>query len=314
MKRSRALVRTFQKIALTMAACLLTTMVASAVQIAFDLPSSIECRDVTSKEFASANPNLKMVEGKFHISSWIDDGTAGSIIDFVYTFKANQTMRIQDYTPNTTLESAVAEDHIEITDAKEDSSAAGLDGHLAYHPLTIGSTLNQSSKKSEASHYKQIAAKDTVLSSGTIDREHGIIFRIRPSRTAAIEGAKEFTFVAVVPRGWRGDMCTISCTGRTPKHTMLTKSVISAGSKTAIVGLYLSGDGEAAALAEQLRVTTDTYDALFAVAKSSNVVQMISTQASSVFGGLTKSDRRKKLQEAKDTMLQTRDRLTQLAK
>jgi hypothetical protein len=269
---------------------------------------------VTSREFAGANPNLKMVEGRFRISSWIDDGTSGAIIDFVYTFKTNQTMRIQDYTPNTTLESAVAEDHIEITDAKEDSSAAGLDGHLVYHPLTLGSTLNQSSKKSEASHYKQIAAKDTVLSSGTIDREHGIIFRIRPSRTAAIEGAKEFTFVAAVPRSWRGDLCTISCTGHTPKHTMLAKSVVSAGSKTAIVGLYLSGDGEAAALAERLRVSTDTYDGLLALGKSNNVFQTISTQASSVFGGLSKSERRKKLQEAKDTMLQTRDRLTQLAK
>ena len=279
---------------------------ASAVQIAFDLPSSIECRDVTSKEFAGANPNLKMVEGRFRISSWIDDGTSGAIIDFVYTFKTNQTMRIQDYTPNTTLESAVAEDHIEITDAKEDSSAAGLDGHLAYHPLTLGSTLNQSSKKSEASHYKQIAAKDTVLSSGTIDREHGIIFRIRPSRTAAIEGAKEFTFVAVAALAvGRGDLCADLLHGAHAEahHAGQVGRSRPAARRRSWVCICRAM-AEAVSLAERLRVSTDTYDALLALGKSNNVFQTISTQASGVFGGLSKSERRKKLQEAKDTMLQ----------
>jgi hypothetical protein len=41
MKRSRSLVRTVRKIGLTVAICWSTTLAASAVQIAFDLPSCV---------------------------------------------------------------------------------------------------------------------------------------------------------------------------------------------------------------------------------------------------------------------------------
>jgi hypothetical protein len=300
--------------ALIVAALSTMPIVAWGAQIAFDLPSSIECHDISSKEFACAHPNLKTIEGKFRISAWMIEGTSVEILDFVYTLKTNETMRVQDYTPNTTLESAVVEDHIEITDAKEDSTAGAVDGHIAYKPLNLGGSHNQTSKKSEASHYKQIAAKDTVLSSGTIDREHGVIFRIRPSRTAALEGAKEFTFVAVVPKSWRGDLCTISCAARMTKRTMLSTSVVSVGLKQAQIGMYLSPDAECAALADELRTREKTYEDLLAKAQTKgNVFQTISTQASGLLTG-AKSQQRKKLQEVEEAVLEIQNRLKQLAK
>ncbi len=283
-------------------------------QVAFDLPSSIECHDISSKEFVCANPNLKTIEGKFRISAWMVEGTSSDVLDFVYTFKTDETMRVQDYTPNTTLESAVAEDHIEITDAKEDSTAAGMDGHAVCKPLSLGGSHNHSSKKSESSHYKQIAAKDTVLSSGTIDREHGVIFHIRPSRTAALEGAKEFTFVAVVSKSWRGDVCTISCAARTTKHTMFSTSVVSVGFKQAQIGMYLSQDVECAALAEELRIREMSYEDVLAKAQSKgNMFQTISTQATELLLG-TKSQQQKKPQEGENAILNIQNHLKQLAK
>ena len=283
-------------------------------QVAFDLPSSIECHEISSKEFACANPNLKMIEGKFRISAWIVEGTSTDVLDFVYTLKTDETMRVQDYTPNTTLESAVVEDHIEITDAKEESTAAGMDGHVVSKPLSLGGSHNQSSKKSESSHYKRIAAKDTVLSSGTIDREHGVVFHIRPSRTAALEGAKEFTFVAVVAKSWRGDVCTISCAARTTKHTMLSTSVVSVGFKQAQIGMYLSQDVECAALADELRSREKNYEDVLAKAPSKgNVFRSISKQAAELLFG-TKLQQRKEPQEAENAILDIQNRLNQLAK
>jgi hypothetical protein len=293
--------------ALVLAAFSMMTIVASGAQITFDPPGSIECRDVTSKEFACAHPNLKTIEGKFQISDWTVEGTSADIIDLVYTFKTDETMRIQDYSPKTTLESAVEEDHIEITDAKENSTVGGIDGHVTCKPLILSGSHSETSKKSEASHYKQIAAKDTVLSSGTIDREHGVVFRIRPSRKAALEGAKEFTFVAVVPKTWRGDFCTITCVARTTKHNIISTSVVSAGAKTIPVGMFLSGDAEAGALAEELRIGEGVYEDVLIKSKAS-IFQTFSAY------GPSKSKQLKKLQDAENAVLQTRSRLKELAR
>jgi hypothetical protein len=91
-----------------------------------------------------------------------------------------------------------------------------------------------------------------VLAAGTTHREHGVFFKLRPSKGASLEGGKEFTFLAVVPKEWRGDWCTVVCAARAEKKSLLKKSVALAGVEQAHVGMYLSGDREASDLAESL--------------------------------------------------------------
>ena len=169
-------------------------------QVAFDLPSSIECRDVTTREFSLAHPQERLIEAKLRISARMISGDYANIVDFEYFVRAGMTARVQDYQPNTTLESTVDDDKVEITAAEENAKSAGLDAHVTLRPVVLGGTFNRSAKKSESSHFKQLAAKDIVLASGTIERERGVFFRIRPSRTAALEGGREFTIVAAVPK------------------------------------------------------------------------------------------------------------------
>jgi hypothetical protein len=38
-------------------------LLADNTRIVFDLPGTIECRDVTPKDFAAAHPSLKVIEG-----------------------------------------------------------------------------------------------------------------------------------------------------------------------------------------------------------------------------------------------------------
>jgi hypothetical protein len=313
MKPLASLVRIANLVAPIMVAYSTMPSVSLGAEIAFDLPSSIECRDVTTKEFAVAHFNLRMVEAKLRISARVIDGKPADIVEFLYFVKTDGSMRVQDYSPNTTLESAVAEDHIEITDATENSKATGLDAHVAYKPLLLGGSQNRNSKKSESSHYQQIAPKDTVLSGGTIDREHGVFFRIRPSRSASLEGGKEFTLVATVPRSWRGDLCTISCAARATKHSMMSTSVVPAGTSQVQVGMYLSGDAEAAALAENLRISQEAFAKLLAKHSKDNVFQTISTQTGNLLTGKTARQRRE-LEEAKKAVAETQARIEQLAK
>jgi hypothetical protein len=289
---------------------------ARAAQIVFDLPESIECRDVTPAEFA-AREYLKVIEGKLRISARVAQGSESEIVDFLYHIASpDKRVRFQDYLPNTTLESAVAEDRIEIKDATESATTAGADVHVVYKLLALGGSLAQSSKNSESSHYKQIAPRELVVASGTTDREHGVFYRLRPSRAASLEGAKEFTFLATVPKAWRGDVCTISCAARGKKDSWWSTSVAPAGARRAEVGMYLAGDAEAAALAEQLRRAQEEHaKALAAQPPKPNVLDTLSSHSVGLFSG-KKSDAetQRELEMAEQALADVRERLGQMAR
>ena len=221
--------------------------------VLFDLPDTIECTDVTPQNFAANHPDLKVIEAKLRISARIPEGKETDLVDFLYMItSAGMRMKIQDYLPNTTLESTVQGDQIEIADTSESSSATAEDAHINYKVLGLGGAANQGSKKTESSKYKQIAPKALVVASGTTNREHGVFFKLEPSKGTSLEGAKTFTFLAIVPKGWRGDWCIVSCAARAKKKSLFSTTVFVAGVEQAHIGMYLSGDREASHRAEQL--------------------------------------------------------------
>lgn len=226
---------------------------AGEARVLFDIPDKIECRDVTPGKCAAAHPDLKVIEAKFRISASLIEGTETSIVDFAYIVVSPEfRLKIQDFLPNTTLESTAAGDSIEVADTTESSTGLTEDAKVAYKILALGASHSQTAKKTESDKYKQVAPKALVLASGTINREHGVFFKLRPSLGASLEGAKEFTFLAVVPKTWRGDWCTVTCVARTSKKVPFGTATLLAGVEQAHVGLYLSGDHEANALADKL--------------------------------------------------------------
>jgi hypothetical protein len=226
---------------------------AGDTRVAFDIPDRIECRDVTPEKCAAAHPHLKVIEAKFRISASFIEGSEESVVDFVYMITSPEMrMEIQDYLPNTTLESTLAGDQIEVSDTTENNATASEDAHVAYRVLTLGGTKSESSKKTEADKYKRIVSKALVLASGTTNREHGVFFKLRPSKGASLEGGKEFTFLAIVPKSWRGDWCNVVCAARATKKSFYSTKVTIGGVEQAHVGLYLTGDREASDLADAL--------------------------------------------------------------
>lgn len=229
------------------------SLCAADARVLFDIPDKIECRDVTPEKCAAAHPDLKVIEAKFRISASLIEGTEAAIVDFAYLVVSPEfRLKIHDYLPNTTLESTAAGDSIEVADTTESTHGLTEDAKVGYKILSLGVSLNQTAKKTESGKYKQIAPKSLVLASGTINREHGVFFKLRPSLGASLEGAKEFTFLAVVPKTWRGDWCTVTCVARTTKRVPFGTATILAGVEQAHVGLYLSGDHEANALTDKL--------------------------------------------------------------
>ena len=244
----------------TILTCLGSLVVSSAAaraadhpQVVFDIPDKIECRDVTPEKCAAAHPTLKVIEAKFKISASFVEGGESKIVDFDYMISSpGMRLKILDYLPNTTLESTFADDRIEVADSTESTETNSDDAKVAYTVLSLGGSRAQTSKKSEQNHYKRVAPKALVLASGTINRGHGVFYKLRPSTGASLEGAKEFTFLAIVPKNWRGDWCSFNCAARSEKKSLVSTSVTLAGIESAHVGLYFVGDHDASDLASEL--------------------------------------------------------------
>lgn len=226
---------------------------AETTRVLFDIPDKIECRDVTPETCAAAHPTLKVIEAKFRVSASFVEGSEAHVVDFDYLITSpDMRLKIHDYLPNTTLESAYADDRIEVADMSETTEATSEEARVAYKVLSLGGAKNQSAKKSEQNHYQRIAAKSLVLASGTLNRGHGAFFKLRPSKGASLEGAKEFSVLAIVPKEWRGDWCTFICAARVNKKSIASTSVALAGIEHAHVGMYLCGDHEASELSSTL--------------------------------------------------------------
>ena len=243
----------FGLIAMLVAGSTFETCLATDTKVAFDIPSKVECRDVTPEKCAAVHTTMKVIEAKFRISASFVDGEEASTVDFVYMISSpDMRLKVLDFLPNTTLESSTAEGHIEVTDSTESTDALTGDARVAYSILSLGASKNLSNKKTESNHYQRVAPKHLVLASGTVNRGNGVFYKLRPSEGGSLEGAKEFVLMAIVPKKWRGDWCTVICSARTHKKSAVSNSISITGIEQAHVGLYLAGDTEASELAESL--------------------------------------------------------------
>jgi hypothetical protein len=231
----------------------------------FDIPSKVECQDVTPEKCAQMHPHMKVIEAKFRISAGFAEGGEATTEDFVYMITSpDLRLKVLDFLPNTTLESSTADDRIEVTDSTESGDALSGDTRVGYSVISLGGSKSTSSKKTASNHYERVAPKKLVLASGTVHRGYGVFYKLRPSAGVSLEGAKEFVLLCIVPKNWRGDWCTVTCSARAHKRTGAASSWTISGLEQAHVGLFLTGDQEASALADELTEIQLAHDGLLA--------------------------------------------------
>jgi hypothetical protein len=228
-------------------------LLAEDTRVAFDVPDRIECKDVTPAKCAVLHPTVKVIEAKFRISASIESGSEASLVDFTYMISSpGLRMKVLDYLPNTTLESRYADDRIKVEDFTSEADSMHAEAKVAYTIFSLNAVKNRLTQSTELNNYEKIAPKALVLASGTMNRGHGVFYKLRPSNMMSLEGSKEFSFLAIVPREWRGDWCTFVCSGRGEKKNLLGKTIETVGVSKVDVGLYLCGDEEAGNLASRL--------------------------------------------------------------
>jgi hypothetical protein len=106
---------------------------------------------------------------------------------------------------------------------------------------------------------KKIPQGKVVIASGTLDNEHGVFFKMKPSVVAPFEGVKTLSFRFVVPGDWRGDWVVLSAEAKGHFKRYLFKTVETCGQAKAFIGLYLAGDAAAERAAMELGEQQEAY-------------------------------------------------------
>jgi hypothetical protein len=213
--------------------------------VTFDVASLVECYDVTPEEFAGLHPYEKLVEARLRISTLISGNNVAELAELFYRVDSpRRTLRVVDYCPKTTLKSEYASP-IGMEEKNEQSSSLGLNAAGAYGPLTnTNAELTSGDKQAHSRRWELLPPLEAVAASGTVDRENGVYFKLRPTSQNTVEGAQDFLIVLRVPAAWRADYLTVRCQalGRPRRSPFSTTETPVAGQGNFVVALYLAGD------------------------------------------------------------------------
>lgn len=231
------------------------TVDASPPRVSFDSDPLVACRDVTPTEFAEANPDERLVRADIQVSSLIRNGGERDLIQYFYRVESpEETIRIVDYSPKTTMASDVA-GNISVERKKEKTNHIGmaLTGSIDW-PVRVTGSGDVGSKSNNVERYELLPEKFAVAASGTVRRGYGVYFKLKPSRSTTLEGSKRFALVFRVPKEWRGEYVHFSCTAvgfRRGVVAPLDERTV-CGARRFVIALYAQGDTSAKLAAERL--------------------------------------------------------------
>lgn len=227
--------------------------------VEFDVASVVACRDVTTEEFAKAHPEEKLLRASFHLSSLIRQGRESDLIQFFYRIESpTGSLRIVDHLPRTELTSPVVGS---IAVEKKDESTHRIGALIGgqYPPFSQAEINAQAgSTRGTNIRYKMLPRMELLAASGTLNRQRGVYFKLKPSPQTSLEGARQFICVLRVPKSWRGDCVHVDCqaTGYVRRGWRLLEGQSSCGQAAFLVGLFVAGD-EPARQAVSHRVSCD---------------------------------------------------------
>ena len=248
-------------IRISIVCCALLTAVPQALAIAasprvhFDMPYSVACRDVTTPEFAAANPAYKLVEARFDISTLLLSGEERDLSQLLIRIDSPQrTLAVIDYWPKTLHESRHATS-IGVSQSDEKSASLGVNLAGQHEVLSqVAANAGLGTKNSSSVKYDLLPPLETVAASGTLLRGAGVFFKLHASGRRPLEGATQFAIVVRVPRDWRVDQVRIHCQATATERSFVSSfdQTVVAGQRDFLVSLYAAGDEDARVQAEQL--------------------------------------------------------------
>jgi len=231
--------------------------------VGFDVSYSVECRDVTPRDFVEANPRSKIIEARFQVSALVRRGDEADLKEMMYVvLSPEKRLQVVDFEPKTQMKTEFV-DPVQVVETDEDASS--IDGSLSVeiNPLSNveirpSAGASKMSKNNRQEKYAKRAPRRLVVASGTMNRGHGVFFKLKPYSQVSLQGRKEFVCRFVVPKDWRADYVYVDCAAQPRSKSPWTGSE-PVGARRVLVGLYLQGDGEAREAAERLAYAYEAY-------------------------------------------------------
>jgi hypothetical protein len=224
--------------------------VAAPPAVEFDLPPVAVCHPISVPEIVKLHPSDNVVEVVFELSTRVVAGNEADIKHITVEIRSpDRQLLLVGYLPATTLLSESSDGVIEV----EEHRAAG---QIAIEYGVPSAKIQASAKNAGDSKIveKKLAPKSLVVSSATIDRSHGVVFRLHPSSQDSLQKSRQFVCQFAVPAGFRGDYVQLSCTaiGINRGAVRSLDSEAPAGLARYTVGIYREGDVAARQAAELL--------------------------------------------------------------
>jgi hypothetical protein len=194
-----------------------STLHVGSLDVGFDIPTDVACRDVTTNDFREVRSNERLVEVTIPVSLVLYHGEQAAIEEVVIEIDGRASdLRVVDYGPRTALTTTYAAPiERKRTEARDTNLNASLGGKLGPEmALTPGGGVAFSHAKTECETELLLPPRDATLVSGTVSDRRGVYFKLRASSQTTLEGEREFRVTFAAPRDWSGGMVDVRCVAR----------------------------------------------------------------------------------------------------
>lgn len=240
-------------------------------KVAFDLGYVVECQDVTPPAFAMTHEGEKMIEANLRVSVRLESGEEKDIDQLLFEIVSpSERLRIVDFLPRTQIEPEA--DGIEVVKTSETIHSMGAtvgatiavsggtkNGNAVMTSALPAANANTSHRNQLTETTKKIPTGRAIVTSGTLENEHGVFFKLRRTVAGTFEGIKPLSFRFTVPKDWRGDWLVISCQARGTVSRYFFKSIEEIGASKAFLALHLAGDATAERAALDISQAQEDY-------------------------------------------------------
>lgn len=269
----------FQLLAIMVAVLGAAVARAETPVVVFDLPLTVECRDVTPKRY-EANYHRKIFEAIVKISPQLLAGEEKDLKKLHYEISTAQQMPVVSFAPSSQVTSDVAGGEIAI---QTDDHHGQLLVHYLVTPAAGDGRLTGDLNSSHT-QYSLLAPKQILVASGTIERGCGVYYDLKPSTQDTLQKQREFACLFDVPATWRANYITVRCKSQGVKRGLLGSSEVNCGSGLLSVGLYRQNDAEAMAAAYELAKRQQNFLNQLRADKKFNQSETYGASATSVAG------------------------------
>ncbi len=224
------------------------------VTVQFDFLDLVECQNVTSQAYASLHPDDKIIELSLQISVRFNGPKKHTVQALNFEIvNRSEVMLVETILPKTALHTNNLVEIITETNVVEKSNAleATLGGKIPLDLTGVTATLTPSAsaqqRKREVTTTKRqkLPPRSVLLVSGTLERGHGVFFRLERSPQTTLEGVHTLRIRYVVPKNWRAGRLSVRCWADGTKKKLWYEEPRVLGRYEGDLEIHLAGDRRA---------------------------------------------------------------------